>query len=165
MKKQRLISLLVLAVLFSCDAPTEEKRYEGAEQEGTADREELVLDETFSTWMQYEGMLPCADCEGILTVLKLENSPNKRERGYELTETYKGTKDGDREFVRSGIYEVVYGLENDPGAMAIRLLDDSGAALKSFRQDKDGQLYLLDTNEKPISAAVNHSLELVEPKE
>ncbi|WP_375583912.1 hypothetical protein [Cyclobacterium xiamenense] len=33
MKKQRLISLLVLAVLFSCDAPTEEKRYEGAEQE------------------------------------------------------------------------------------------------------------------------------------
>lgn len=161
MKKQRLISLLVLAVLFSCDAPTEEKRYEGAEQEGTADREELVLDKTFSTWMQYQGLLPCADCEGIRIVLRLENSPNKRERGYELTETYQGTKDGDREYVRSGIYEVVYGLENDPGAMAIRLLDDSGAPLKSFLQDKEGMLHALDTNENIISPEGTYTLELV----
>ncbi|SEJ67432.1 copper homeostasis protein (lipoprotein) [Cyclobacterium xiamenense] len=161
MKKQRLITLFVLAVLFSCDAPTEEKRYEGAEQEGAAEQEELVLDNTFSTWMQYEGLLPCADCKGIQTVLKLENSPNKKERSYELTETYQGTKDGDREYVRSGIYEVVYGLENDPGAMAIRLLDDSGAALKSFLQDKEGMLHLLDTNEKNISAEGTYTLELV----
>lgn len=160
MKKQ--VFILLLAGAISCDSPTQESRYEGENEEEMENREELVLDNTFSTWMNYEGLLPCADCEGIRTVLKLENSPDKTERGYELTETYLGTEDGDREFVSKGIYEVVYGLENEPGAMAIRLLDESSAAVKSFRQDEFGTLHLLDGKEQPIVSDLNYTLELVE---
>ncbi|WP_162417609.1 copper resistance protein NlpE N-terminal domain-containing protein [Cyclobacterium roseum] len=159
---KKLAYILLFAGGISCDAPTEESRYEGETEEEMVNREELVLDNTFSTWMHYEGLLPCADCEGIRTVLKLENSPDKKERAYELTETYLGTEDGDREFVSQGIYEVVYGLENNPGAMAIRLLDENSAAVKSFRQDEFGTLHLLDGEEQAIVSDLNYSLELVE---
>ncbi|WP_162341650.1 copper resistance protein NlpE [Cyclobacterium salsum] len=159
---KKLAYILLFAGAISCDAPTEESRYEGETEDEMVNREELVLDNTFSTWMHYEGLLPCADCEGIRTVLKLENSPDKKERAYELTETYLGTEDGDREFVSKGIYEVVYGLENNPGAMAIRLLDENSAAVKSFRQDEFGTLHLLDGEEQPIVSDLNYSLKLVE---
>ncbi|NHE57639.1 copper resistance protein NlpE N-terminal domain-containing protein [Cyclobacterium plantarum] len=154
----------IILLVFSCDAPTEESRYSGEDMEEADSREEIVLESSASTWMYYEGLLPCADCEGIRTQLKLENSPEKRERSYELTETYLGTEEGDREFVSSGLYEVVYGLEGEPGAMAIRLLDDSSKAIKSFRQDKEGKLHLLDREEKAIASELNYTLEVVEPK-
>jgi len=159
------ITLILLLLVFSCDAPTEESRYSGEDMEEAGTREEIVLESSVSTWMYYEGMLPCADCEGIRTLLKLENSPEKRERAYELTETYLGTDEGDREFVSKGIYEVVYGLENEPGAMAIRLLDDSSNVVKSFRQDKEGKLHLLDREEKPLGSELNYTLDLVTPQE
>lgn len=159
---KKLAYILLLAGAVSCDAPTEESRYEGENEEEVINREELVLDNSFSTWMNYEGLLPCADCEGIRTELKLENSPDKKEREYELTETYLATDNGDREFVSKGIYEVVYGLENNPGAMAIRLLDENSAAIKSFRQDEFGNLHLLDNAEQPIVSDLNYTLELVE---
>ncbi|MFO7826843.1 MAG: copper resistance protein NlpE [Cyclobacterium sp.] len=162
---KKLAYLLLFAGVISCDAPTEESRYEGENEEEMDNKKELVLDNTFSTWMHYEGVLPCADCEGIRTVLKLENSPDKRERAFELTETYLGTEDGDREFVSKGIYEVVYGLENEPGAMAIRLLDENSVALKSFRQDKEGRLHLLGPEEEPLASELNYTLDLVAPQE
>ncbi|MBD3630045.1 copper resistance protein NlpE N-terminal domain-containing protein [Cyclobacterium sp.] len=159
------IPIILVLLVFSCDAPTEESRYSEEDMEEADSREEIVLESSASTWMYYEGLLPCADCEGIRTQLKLENSPEKRERSYELTETYLGTEEGDREFVSSGLYEVVYGLEGEPGAMAIRLLDDSSNAIKSFRQDKEGKLHLLDREEKAIASELNYTLEVVEPKE
>ncbi|SHN16758.1 copper homeostasis protein (lipoprotein) [Cyclobacterium lianum] len=160
------LALITLLWIFSCDAPTEERRVEGEIMEDTqTGAEEIVLESSTATWMHYEGTLPCADCEGIRTALKLENSPDKRERSYELRETYLGTADGDREFVSSGLYEVVYGLEGEPGAMAIRLLDENNTAFKSFRQDKDGLLHLLDRDEKPISSTLNYTLKIVAPGE
>ncbi|EPR68870.1 copper resistance protein NlpE [Cyclobacterium qasimii] len=154
--------ILVLALLtFACDSPTEEKKYEGEAEPLT--EKEIVLDNTGTTWMYYSGVLPCADCSGIKTELKLENSPEKLERSYELTETYLETKDGDRKYVTTGIYEVIYGLEDQPGAMAIRLLDDSSSTVKSFSQDKTGKLTLLDQDEKTISSKLNYSLEMVSP--
>lgn len=159
------IPITLVLLVFSCDSPTEESQYSGEEMEDTETREEIVLENSASTWIYYEGLLPCADCEGIRTQLKLENSPDKKERAYELTETYLGTEEGDREFVSSGLYEVVYGLEGEPGAMAIRLLDDSSTAIKSFRQDKEGKLHLLDKEEKAISSTLNYTLELTDPEE
>jgi len=159
MKNQFIFMLLLLT--FACDSATEEKKYDGEVAPST--EKEIVLENTGTTWMYYSGVLPCADCSGIKTELKLENSPEKLERTYELTETYLETKDGDRKYVTSGIYEVIYGLEDQPGAMAIRLLDDTSTLVKSFLQDKTGKLTLLDQEEKTISSKLNYSLEMVGP--
>ena len=158
--KNQLIIILAL-ISFACDSPTEEKKYEG-ESEPSAEKE-IVLENAGTTWMYYSGVLPCSDCSGIKTELKLENSPEKLERTYELSETYLETKDGDRKYMTSGIYEVIYGLEDNPGAMAIRLLDDISSPVKSFLQDKTGKLTLLNQEEKTASSDLNYSLEMVTP--
>jgi len=160
MKNQIIFIFALLS--FTCDSPTEEKKYEGEVTESST--KEIVLESTGSTWVNYSGVLPCADCAGIQTELKLENSPEKIERSFELSETYLETKDGDRNYKTTGIYEVIYGLEDNPGAMAIRLLDENNAPFKSFLQEKSGQLTLLNQEEKPIQSKLNYSLEMLDSK-
>ncbi|GAB3013033.1 hypothetical protein GCM10027284_35830 [Cyclobacterium sediminis] len=160
MKNQVIFILALFA--FACDSPSEEKKYDGEPTDNNT--KEIVLESTGSTWMNYSGVLPCADCSGIKTDLKLENSPEKIERSFELSETYLETKDGDRNYKTTGLYEVIYGLEDNPGAMAIRLLDDNNLPFKSFQQEKNGKLTLLDQEEKPIRSKLNYSLEMVDPK-
>ncbi|AEL26261.1 copper resistance protein NlpE [Cyclobacterium marinum] len=160
MKNQIIFIFALLS--FACDSPSEEKKYEGEVTESST--KEIVLESTGSTWVNYSGVLPCADCAGIQTELKLENSPEKIERSFELSETYLETKDGDRNYKTTGIYEVIYGLEDNPGAMAIRLLDENNAPFKSFQQEKSGQLTLLNQEEKPIQSKLNYSLEMVDSK-
>ena len=48
----------------------------------------------------YEGTLPCADCSGIRTTLKINSDTT-----YELRSEYLGRKDG--VFEESGIYNIV----------------------------------------------------------
>jgi copper homeostasis protein (lipoprotein) len=160
MKNQVIIILAICAI--ACDSPSEEKKYDGTSV--NSETKEIVLESKGSTWMNYTGVLPCADCAGIKTELKLENSPEKIERSFELSETYLETKDGDRNYKTTGLYEVIYGLEDHPGAMAIRLLDANNLPFKSFQQEKNGKLTLLDQEEKPIQSQLNYSLEMVNPK-
>lgn len=164
MKKYTYFLYLVLLAV-SCDAPSEEAKYEDNVMAAPAPEEEIVLENRQSTWVNYEGELPCEDCSGIQTQLKLENSPDQKERAFELRETYLETANGDREFVTSGRYEVVYGLENDPGAMAIRLFDENEHLIKTYRQEKDGHLLLLSQEEKIIASDDNYSLMLMDEKE
>ena len=68
-----------------------------------------VVTETITLEKVYEGTLPCADCSGIKTQLKLHskaNDPNANK--YELTQTYLG-KEPNNTFVTTGTYTV----END----------------------------------------------------
>ncbi|MEX2511459.1 MAG: copper resistance protein NlpE N-terminal domain-containing protein [Cyclobacteriaceae bacterium] len=164
MTKNKILFLLGI-LLFSCDAPTEEKKYEESDTEDMEPLEEIILENKQSTWMYYEGTIPCADCSGILTQLKLENSPEKKERSFELTETFLGTPDGDRKFFSTGWYDVIYGLENEPGAMAIQLLDENRNLLKTFKQDKDGNLTILSKEGKSIDSDDNYTLTVTEEKD
>lgn len=49
----------------------------------------------------YKGLLPCADCEGIETVIIL-----KDDKTYEITSLYIGTKGNGEEFVEQGSWEI-----------------------------------------------------------
>ncbi|WP_209332663.1 copper resistance protein NlpE N-terminal domain-containing protein [Lunatimonas salinarum] len=89
-------ALLPIIILLSCDSPTEETVYEEDNSPNT--EEQVILHKETSYWLGYEGIIPCADCQGIRMELKLENSPDKTEQSYELTETYLETKEGDRVF-------------------------------------------------------------------
>jgi copper homeostasis protein (lipoprotein) len=53
---------------------------------------------------RYVGTLPCADCAGVRTDLRLYRSGNTPS-GFALRETYLGTRDGNRSFERTGRWQ------------------------------------------------------------
>ena len=78
----------------------------------------------------YEGTLPCADCSGIRTTLKINSDTT-----YELRIEYLGSKDG--VFEESGIYNIVD--EN-----IIELVTPSSGK-KTFYKILDGSVALSDS--------------------
>lgn len=81
----------------------------------------------------YEGTTPCADCEGIKTVLELRD-----DKTYTLSQTYLGKMEGENEFVQTGNFvwdesgsKVLLKSESDTlqykvGENQLWMLDSSG---------------------------------------
>ncbi|WP_215226314.1 copper resistance protein NlpE [Echinicola shivajiensis] len=155
--------LLGLASLFSltiaCDQPANETANQETSSVTPSSTADKILEQKTSTWYTYEGTIPCADCEGIKMVLQLENNPDEVTREFKLKETYLGTPEGDRTFETSGTYEVSYGMEGDPGAMLVSLIDENDQQFKTFLQEKDGiHFTLLDRNKNKIESDLNYTL-------
>ena len=171
MKKILLVGLICI-IGISCDPPAEESTVtevpEITEDEmvedmpmvvdpPTAGPEEVILEADASEWLVYEGTIPCADCEGIRMRLKLENRSGADDKTYELTETYLGTKEGNRNFQSRGVYQITYGYENDPTAILITLVDKNNSQ-RVFKQEESEDLTLLDKQSKKISSQLNYTL-------
>ncbi|AGA76444.1 copper resistance protein NlpE [Echinicola vietnamensis] len=157
--KKLLPYVFILGFVMACDKPAEETANEALTTENTPDPADKILQKEGSTWFTYEGTVPCADCSGIEMTLRLENRAEKNEREYKLTQVYLGTPDGNRAFESSGIYEVSYGMDGNPGAMIITLLDEHDTPIKHFLQEKDSDRFImLDSNKKMISSDLNYSL-------
>jgi len=171
MKKSLYIFLLCI-IGYSCDPPAEETTSTEApdmtEEEIVEDipvvidppataPEEVILEADASEWLVYEGTIPCADCDGVSMRLKLENRSGPDDKTYELTETYLGTKDGNRNFQSRGIYQITYGHDNDPAAILINLIDKNNAH-RVFKQEDSEDLTLLDKDGKKISSKHNYTL-------
>lgn len=90
------------------------------------------------TWL---GVLPCADCDGIQTRLRLERSGD--ERTYALEETYLGAE-GEAVFRQEGrwVEEPVEGFD-EAGASGYRL-DPGTPASRRYLLRADGALDQLD---------------------
>ena len=100
----------------------------------------------------FAGVLPCADCAGILSELHLyAEQPSGRPTHYELMETYMGTRDGDRSIGTTGRWAMVRG---DVVQIDLGRID----ALKNFLRVGDDELRLVDRNGREILPAVPHSL-------
>jgi len=171
MKKYLYICLLCI-IGIACDPPAEETTStiapEMADEEmvedvpiiidppGTAP-EEVILEADASEWLVYEGTIPCTDCEGIRMSLKLENRSGADDKTYELTETYLGTKDGNRNFRSRGIYQITYGHEGDPAAILINLVDKDNSQ-RTFQQEDSENLTLLNKEGKKINGQRNYTL-------
>ena len=81
----------------------------------------------------YEGTTPCADCEGIKTILELRD-----DKTYTLSQTYLGKMEGENEFVQTGNFvwdesgsKVLLKSESDTlqykvGENQLWMLDSSG---------------------------------------
>ena len=102
--------------------------------------------------VKYAGTMPCADCMGIRTVLTLYSEPGPPR--YELTETYVGTKDGDRSFPSSGRWTILRGSATDVDATVYQVAFDRPDRTVNYLKDGDDQLILLDRNQA-IPDAVN----------
>jgi copper homeostasis protein (lipoprotein) len=105
---------------------------------------------------KYAGTMPCADCRGIRTVLTLYSEPGPTR--YELTETYVGTKDGDRLFPSSGRWTLLRGSATDVDAVVYQLAFDRPDRVVNYLKDGDDQLILLDRNQAIPNAANPNTL-------
>jgi uncharacterized lipoprotein NlpE involved in copper resistance len=105
---------------------------DGNKMEAIGDTSENSLD-----WAGvYEGTTPCADCEGIKTVLELKN-----DKTYILSQTYLGKPAGENEFTQTGNF--VW----DRAGKMIRLKTESGA----FQYDVgENKLWMLDVKRNRI---------------
>lgn len=95
----------------------------------------------------YQGLLPCADCEGIDTVLFLDGNGT-----FVLQETYRGSRDGERAFADYGTW----------ARTADKLvLTDSKGDKRHFRP-VGKSLEMLDQSAAPIESMLNYRLDPVE---
>lgn len=104
-----------------------------------------------ATW---QGVLPCADCEGIQTRLRLV--ADDQGRRYELQETYLA-QDGGEVFEGQGSWNEETAVLDDQPTVVYRL--DTQGASRWFALQPDGALEMLDGQERPTSDGLAHRLQ------
>jgi predicted secreted protein len=111
----------------------------------------------------YKGTTACADCIGILTVLRLyAKSPNDfTDNIYLSTRTYQGGRNGDQSFTGRGEWYLNKGDAVDPNATVYALSPDDPQLRQYFLLQPGGAaLTLLDGQMKPIDAPPIYRLRL-----
>jgi copper homeostasis protein (lipoprotein) len=107
----------------------------------------------------FAGVLPCADCAGILTELRLyAEQPSGRAAHYELTETFLGSREGDRSIGTTGRWTTLRGSASDKDATVIQIDLGRIDALRNFLRTGDDELRLLDRNRREIISPARRSL-------
>src|SRR5215471_7941829 len=110
----------------------------------------------------FAGVMPCADCSGILTELRLyTEQPSGQPARYELTETYLGARDGGGSFSTTNNWALLRGTATDPDAIVVQLDLGRIDARKNFIRVGEDELRLIDRNLKEIPPTIAHSLHRV----
>ena len=109
----------------------------------------------------YKGTMPCADCDGLETVLRLyaKGKFDTTYAFYVRTQTYRGAPHGDVTLSDRGEWTVLRGDATDPDATVYQLNpDDEQHSEALLVQDKGAALEQLDHDLKPIEATMNMTL-------
>jgi len=112
----------------------------------------------------YKGTMPCADCSGLQTVLRLyaKGKFDTTYAFYVRTQTYRGAPHGDVTFSDRGQWTVLRGDATDPDATVYQLNpDDEQHSEALLVQDKGASLEELDRDLKPIDMPMNVTLKRV----
>ena len=152
MKKTALTLTLLAFVISACSKPKNEDNVDTAPNEITAtqtaastpiamgDTTENALD-----WNgEYEGILPCADCEGIKTELELKN-----DKTYELSQEYLGKGQGNKNEVK-GTFKF------DANTPSIIVLDQAGDNRKFFIGEGFAEARTVETGEAITGPMAQH---------
>ncbi len=112
----------------------------------------------------YKGSLPCADCEGLETTLRLYTKA-KFDFTYAFfvrTQTYRGAPKGDVTFSDRGDWALLRGDATDENATVYQLNPDDEKRSESYLVDEGGNaLVMLDKEQKPIDSTANLTLRKV----
>ena len=107
----------------------------------------------------FAGIMPCADCSGILTELRLyTEQPSGQPTRYELTEAYLGARDGGGSISTTNRWALLRGTASDPDAVVVQLDLGRIDARKNFVRVGEDELRLIDRNLKEIPPTIPHSL-------
>src|SRR5262245_20789330 len=102
---------------------------------------------------RYAGILPCADCAGLHTDLRLTSEAGSDQATrYELRETYIGARDGDRTFEHSGSWGVLRGTLADADATVYQLDIGNPERARNFVRVGHDELRALDRQQHEIDA-------------
>lgn len=118
-------------------------------------RDEINDPNGFEVFGIYTGTLPCADCAGIDTELRLLNDPTSGHRRYVLKQTYKSTRDGDQVFWETGAWEAIKNAQNQ---QTYRLLKDDKEQRGIFIEATDRVIRMADEEGNLIDSELNYSL-------
>ena len=91
----------------------------------------------------FQGVLPCADCEGMDTSLFLE-----KDGTFVLKEIYRGSRDGDQTFAEYGSWQ----------RTADKLVLTGTDGNKRYFRPKGNNLTMLDASGNEIDSALNYTL-------
>lgn len=109
---------------------------------------------------EFEGVLPCADCSGLQTRLRLQEDKHGAGKGtYFLSEDYLGKSP--KPFKSSGRWEAVKGTPKDPAATVYVLDPSKPKKTRYFLLRTDGSLLSLDGERNEIDAPFDLSLKPV----
>jgi copper homeostasis protein (lipoprotein) len=153
MKKTFMI-LAAVVMLVSCNSKNKQEEDKGARAIDTIS--EAVEEDSVSVVSVFEGTLPCADCDGIETVLKIDSKNNK----FELSSIYKG-KTPEKEFTEKGNFNTERGLEDDAdGTIYILNWDkpEKEQVYYGYYSKNPEKLFMLDREKKIIKSDINYSL-------
>ncbi|MCO5240253.1 MAG: copper resistance protein NlpE [Chitinophagaceae bacterium] len=107
----------------------------------------------------FEGVLPCADCEGIRMELTLyQDIANADNNNYILKETYLGVNTADTVFTSKGSWGIIKGIKTDKEASVFVLNYDSPDESRYFLKENDSTIVMLDQDQNKINSALNYSL-------
>ncbi|HEY1994195.1 MAG TPA: copper resistance protein NlpE [Edaphobacter sp.] len=112
----------------------------------------------------YKGTMPCADCDGLETVLRLyaKSKFDTTYAFYVRTQTYRGAPHGDVTFSDRGEWTVLRGDATDPDATVYQLNPDNEQHSEALLvQDKGAALDQLDRDLKPIETTRDVTLKRV----
>jgi copper homeostasis protein (lipoprotein) len=112
----------------------------------------------------YKGTMPCADCSGLDTMLRLyaKGKFDTTYAFYVRTQTYRGAPQGDVTFSDRGEWTVLRGDAADPDATVYQLNpDDEQHSEALLAQDKGAALMQLDHDLKPIDTTMSVTLKRV----
>ncbi|PAM91431.1 copper homeostasis protein [Flavobacterium sp. IR1] len=162
MKKIFLI-ILISGFLFSCNS----RRSERVLHAPLADMQSSIIADTKSLEETsiYEGVLPCADCSGIQTILKIYQGDGTMEsHKFELTTIYKG-KSPEKKFFQKGNFNLERGFEQDPNGTVYILnwnLPEEKQLYFGYNAGAPNKLYALDHKRQKNKSDLNYTLTLKE---
>lgn len=160
MKKLLLVSIAA-CFLLSCNSKKKEETTSTPSEIKDVESTESVLGKV----IVYEGLLPCVNCDGIETTLKIYQSDDTtRTHTFELTSIYK-SKGPERKFVEKGSYNIEKGVGNDR-ERTIYVLDfdqlGSSQTFYGFYAGNPDKIFLLNNKREKIKSKSDYALTLNE---
>lgn len=145
------LALATLLALAGCGRNETDPAASTAPPTPSADAAPSMAQSLDAIW---QGVLPCADCDGIQTRLRL--LADAQGRRYELQETYLA-EDGGEVFDGQGGWSEETAVINGQPTEVYRL--DVQGASRWFSVQPDGALEMLDAREQPASDGLAHRLQ------
>jgi copper homeostasis protein (lipoprotein) len=107
----------------------------------------------------YHGVLPCADCPGIDTTVKLfAATPNDSHGVYVIHNVYQERK---RSYNETGTWTMEKGTPDNASASVYVLKPKTGNGVTNFLRVGVNEIKQLDKDRKPFAGTVNFSLKRV----
>ncbi|MBF0578198.1 copper resistance protein NlpE [Dysgonomonas sp. GY617] len=157
MEKLLFVLVIIICLLAACNSQKNEEITQPA-LVGIAKKN--AINDILGAISVYKGILPCADCRGIETTLKIYDDS----KFFELTSVYLG-KELENKFVQKGNFSVEEGLGTDSDGMVYILNCDRPEIDQIFYGYTSAEPYkrllLLDNNRQIIDSEYSLTLSKV----